>query len=116
CKEIRRNPDRAGRIHPFIRTGGRPFVPGSAVKGALRTALLSARAAPQLDELRAMLPLDRIEGGRTSGESDKLQNTVLEKASTDADPFRFVRVADAGLPEGSTRYERVVNRKRNGEY
>ncbi|MBX6324000.1 MAG: type III-A CRISPR-associated RAMP protein Csm5, partial [Rhodospirillaceae bacterium] len=114
CRSIE-DPGRAGRIHPFIRTGGRPFLPGSAVKGALRTALLSARAAPLLGSLKRQLDVDRIQGGRSGPVSDELQATVLETSSTDTDPFRFVRVADADLPESATRYERVVNRKRNGE-
>ena len=35
-------PDSAGRqdVRPFIRTGGRPFVPGSSLKGAIRSAMI----------------------------------------------------------------------------
>lgn len=106
CEEIRAaldRPGRSGRVHPFIRGAGRPFLPGSALKGAIRTALLSrwVNEAPH-----------RYQGQRPP-DTDRLQAEILGK--TDGDPFRFLRVADVELPLGATRIERVQNLKRKGE-
>jgi CRISPR-associated protein Csm5 len=120
-EEIQRaisDPARAGRVHPFIRSAGRPFLPGSTVKGAVRTAIVSARAQPKLQELSAWMRSERIDGGRTGRLSDQLQARILElptdPGAIDSDPFRFVTVADAVLPEGSTRIDQVLNRRRDG--
>jgi CRISPR-associated protein Csm5 len=105
---------RRGNVHGFTRSGGKPFLPGSSVKGALRTAILSARAQSRLDELRRDLNLDEVEPGRSGEKSNLLQQCVLQSKETDTDPFRFVRVSDAELPAGCTRIERIFNRKRDG--
>ena len=41
-------PSDAGRqdVRPFIRSGGRPFVPGSSLKGAIRSAMIHHLGAP----------------------------------------------------------------------
>lgn len=106
------NPVRRGDIHPFIRTGGRPYLPGSAIKGAIRTALLNARAHENLPKWRDELKREEIRGGRSGRASTNLQKKLL--GETDTDPFRFVRVADAALPEASTRVEWVRTIKRGG--
>lgn len=109
-----RDPGRRGEIHPFIRGGDRPFVPGSSLKGAVRTALLSSWAQPDLPKFQAWLNRERIERGWSGQQSTRLQTDVLGGAM-DSDPFRFVRVADAELPLDHTRIERVSNRKRGGD-
>ncbi|TXL82055.1 type III-A CRISPR-associated RAMP protein Csm5 [Vineibacter terrae] len=111
------NPLRAGRIHAFIRSGGRPFLPGSAVKGAIRTALLSARASSRLPALRQIAARADVRGGRWGRVSDQIQAELLGaggRLETDADPFRFIRVADTLLPPEATRIEHVKNRRRDG--
>ena len=110
----------AGRVVLFARSGGRPCLPGSTIKGALRTALLSARAQPQLGDLRRIAAREDGRGGRSGRLSDEIEATLLGIADTpDADrggrdPFRFLRVADC-IPDGDcTRIERVFNRRRDG--
>src|SRR5579875_2851944 len=39
---------RSGEVKPFIRSAGRPFIPGSSLKGAFRTALASHRLPPNV--------------------------------------------------------------------
>ncbi len=115
------DPERRGDIHPFIRSGGRPFLPGSAVKGAIRTALLSARMpGPRLSAWKEKIDREIAERPNRKGFgqlSNELQSQVLELGrpqATDTDPFRFVAVGDADLPKDHTRIDRVYNFKRDG--
>lgn len=74
----------------FLPMDNRPYIPGSALKGAIRTAYLNLLAK----EERAPLP------------KGKAQARELEKAllggSFDSDPFRFVKVSDF-MPIGAVR-------------
>jgi hypothetical protein len=112
------NPARPARVVRFARSGTRPCLPGSTIKGALRTALLSARAEPLLPELRRIAARDEARTGRTGRLSDEIQREVFgfDPAAPVAgqDPFRRLRVADCLLGEGSTRIDRVFNRRRDG--
>ncbi len=105
-KEAQTNPRRWGEVTPFIRTGDRPFIPGSSIKGAIRTALLSATVAEKgVPAARAAIQ----NAGR--GAADALQRWAFAygPGRTEQDPFRFVEVADVPLPEGATRIDRVRN-------
>ncbi len=93
---------RGGMVRMFIRSGGRPFVPGSSIKGAFRTALASAR-----------LPV----GTRPDGLSHKqamCDALGIDSNDTATDPLRFLSVSDAMLPEGATRIDRAQIIKRGG--
>lgn len=113
------NPGRAGKVHPFVRSAGRPYLPGSSLKGAIRTAILSARAQRMLPRLQAELARADIRPGRTGRISDMVQRQVLELAdgqrATDTDPFRHVALPDCELPRAATRIERVYNLRRDGQ-
>jgi CRISPR-associated protein Csm5 len=90
---------RSGAVQPFIRSGRQPFIPGSSIKGALRTALLSALAAKHAVKL--------------TGEMRDKHRTLVREAfrmrrnDTADDPFRFVHVADVPIPKERTRIDRV---------
>lgn len=103
-------PGRRGSVHPFARAGGQAFLPGTALKGAIRTALLSDWVQDNLDAYRNGLGQSGIERGRSGRQSTELQRRVL--GETDGDPFRFVRVSDVALPEGCTRIEQIRTWKR----
>lgn len=107
-KELREafnNPTlRSGQVKPFVRSGGRPYIPGSSIKGALRTALASA-ALPR---------------GTRPDDSWTHENAVaaafgLDPGQTDTDPLRFLRVSDAFLPEGATLIDKAEVIKPGGE-
>ena len=86
------NPDRRrGEVRPFIRTGGRPFIPGSSIKGALRTALASH-----------WLPKTGLAERPSHDEAMKAALGLATEHDTDSDPLRFLSVADVMLPEGAT--------------
>ena len=88
------NSARAGRVHPFVRSGQKPVVPGSAIKGAIRTAILSAGAEGMPKEWAKGIEDEWRSEKRSSKLSARVQKDVfrLNDTNTDADPFRFADV------------------------
>lgn len=94
---------RSGSVRPFIRSGGRPYIPGSSIKGAFRTALASA-----------MLPRRDSRRPDTWTHEDAMSAAFrLDPHRTETDPLRFLHVSDAALSPGITRIERVELIKRD---
>jgi CRISPR-associated protein Csm5 len=87
---------RSGQVKPFVRTGGRPYIPGSSVKGAFRTALASAA-----------LPRDTRAPDKWTHEDAMEAALGISPADTSTDPLRFLHVSDAVLPEGATLIDRA---------
>jgi CRISPR-associated protein Csm5 len=85
------DPLRGGAVKPFIRSGDAPFIPGSSIKGAFRTALASAA-----------LPRGQREGREWDHASAMAAAFGLDPNSTETDPLRFLSVSDAKLPDGAT--------------
>lgn len=105
-REAIENPDRRrGEVRRFIRTGGRPFIPGSSIKGALRTALASH-----------WLPESVSPEGLTHARAMQAALSLATEHDTDSDPLRFLSVADVMLPEGATLIDqpRMMKRSRDG--
>ena len=88
---------------------GRPIVPGSGVKGAIRTALLDQLNGGE--PLPAHLRGDRRANQRLQEDLFRYQMRELER-----DPLRLVRLADAPLADGqalATEVRFAVNRKKH---
>jgi hypothetical protein len=110
-EKVMSNPRRGGRISPFIRSGGIPILPGSTVKGALRTAWLAG-------ETRSMPP-EKVRGlaarikerrpGKTGTLSEGVQLAAFDcdQGRTEQDPFRDISVSDAPLEAEGTVIDRV---------
>jgi len=83
----------------FLPHDGRPYIPGSAIKGALRTAYLN--------HLATKTPLPRQNSSRN------LEQALLDGGSFATDPFRMLKVSDF-LPVGEvlTRVIYAVNEKK----
>lgn len=84
---------------------GEAILPGSGLKGAMRTALLDSRNE------RRPLPMDLRQGRNTNVELQKR----LFAGSFHTDPLRLVRVGDAALRDPasfSTQVQFAVNRKK----
>ena len=90
-RKAMKNPEHGGAVKPFIRSGGRPYIPGSSIKGAFRTALASAA-----------LPRDQRNRDQLTHEEALVAAFGLERGKTETDPLRFLSVSDAMLPEGAT--------------
>ncbi len=101
---------RQGKIFAFLRSGGYPTLPGSSLKGCLRTAWLDSRAKTR------RLSKGDIGHGKSEQRSQRSRR-LLERAlemdgkETALDPFRDVTVSDARLPEGATRVDMVSSWK-----
>lgn len=100
-------------LQPFIYhpMDGQPYIPGSSLKGALRTAVISQEANRKLR--RKAFWHDYEEGFRNdkgSAFSRKALGCTLQ-----TDPFRAIKVSDAILLENSTQYASVYNLGLNKE-
>lgn len=99
------------------------ILPGSAIKGAIRTALLSTltahlrqKAGGPLQSIESRLPqIDSFAGnsGRESREvarlAQELENTVLRRGGgIEKDPFRFLKVSDLEVPPQHVRLDRAA--------
>jgi CRISPR-associated protein Csm5 len=110
-EQVVRNPLRRGRITPFVRSGATPILPGSSVKGALRTSWLAWEARSIARDAVRDLPnsIRRAGPGKTGGESQKIQDAAFgsEQSHTEQDPLRDISVSDAPLEADSTLIDRV---------
>ena len=96
-----------GGVRPMVRGGDAPILPGSSLKGALRTAWISVHVpGRQEGEIAAS-----IDGTRTGRAHNRLNREALEMSGDgvlEQDPFRDVAVADAPIPSGRTRFDRAT--------
>lgn len=92
-------------IHPFIRTGLKPVIPGSSIKGAIRTAIVS--------EFARRKKLTRPSGYRAECE---FESKALGYRDAKDDPFRCLKVRDAQIEADDIIVRKVVNvsRKKGG--
>lgn len=102
-------PENQLRMPPFIRTGNRPFLPGSSIKGAIRTAYLNFLKR-NTRALNKSTQADLVEGellrANIMGKDNK------PKFAIDKDPFKAIKVKDVFLPENSTFFAEVINYKK----
>ncbi|MDE0281935.1 MAG: RAMP superfamily CRISPR-associated protein [Gammaproteobacteria bacterium] len=111
CDELRpifrpsndRGPRRQEVVHAFLRSGGFPTLPGSSLKGCLRTAWLARCTRDQAISER---DLGRGKSGKRSDRLTEMAFAINEN-ETATDPFRDVTVTDSRLPESATRVDTV---------
>jgi CRISPR-associated protein Csm5 len=118
-RELEPSVHRSGKVNAFQRAGSGPLIPGSSLKGALRTAWLARETATLAP---ASIPPGRFgedatfEAIRRSAAGDALMRRGFGFGDgrdwTDADPFRDVTVEDASLPPSATRIDPVASWKR----
>ncbi len=102
------------KVHPMVRNlhRGRAYIPGSSIKGAIRTAVVShwINREPQKSRFEREL---RAIGGDEKRRATRLQELALGYAfkNLEQDPFRAVKVSDAELGPGDTRVDEVFNVK-----
>jgi len=76
----------------------KPLLPGSSIKGAIRTAVLAVLA--EGNELKPF----------------KFEEYLLRYKNPSEDPFKFINVSDAEFPLNSTKIYFVYNRPRDANY
>lgn len=93
----------------FLARDQRPYIPGSAVKGALRTAYLNALARIRKTDT----PTKTTKSGKLVFDPATLEKRLLDYDQIPQDPFRLLKVSDF-LPVGEvqTRIVYAVNEKK----
>ena len=93
-------------VRRHLRSGGRPTIPGSSIKGVIRTAWLNHRANAD--------PMDLSGYG---GRPEALEANILNfnQTESECDPFRDVNVDDLLFPSNQLRIEKVARLKRKNE-
>jgi len=109
------NPDspmRRREVHPFMRNPllGQPYIPGSSIKGAIRTAIVNAYTQQHLPGI----------GAKVARADERRKAQALETAALnyqfdnlEGDPLRLFKVPDITLPDARTRIDRVLQFQRS---
>lgn len=111
-----------GEVNPLLRNpvSGEVIIPGSSLKGAIRTAVVSCLA--NMPPLKAGVTA-AVEAGkqdrdwrRRGGVCEALESKALDRPprNTERDPLRMLKLSDAVLPAGAARVDRayVITRTR----
>jgi len=119
-KSLVENPLRRGEVHTLVRNPytGDVVIPGSAIKGAIRTAVLSHLAGQSRkfqqwqQEVRRIdqqsnNPRERDRRLHALGEQVEAATLGVDKAHTERDPFRFLHVSDAAWPASGVQIDQV---------
>ncbi len=119
--ELVRNPHRRCEVHPFQRnplTGG-PVVPGSSLKGAMRTAVVDSLVQEHRDEVAsAVTDAKQDRRWRHRNEAwQRLERSALgfEEGHMECDPLRMFKVADCDLPWEAARVDQATLMKKGGD-
>ncbi len=100
------SPENQLPMSPFIRTSGRVYLPGSSIKGAIRTAYLNMLKRMQ-GSLKEKKRTDLVEGELLKAlTQDRRGKTIF---AIDKDPFRALKIKDAFLPENSAFFAEIIN-------
>ncbi len=106
------NPDRQFRVEMMPRNphSGKAFLPGSSIKGAIRTAVVNYFANIDPRTKSSVEQAMRI-AGAPQNKAQILEEVALgrRQSQTERDVFRFIEVEDVVLPDASTRIDRAVN-------
>ncbi len=104
-------------VTPFIRSARKIFIPGSSVKGALRTAYISELYKNGIDENDKR---DLLMEGKALGCNKKIKRNegVQIKFDVEKDPFKALKIADSSsLAMASTVNKvEVIKKGKNGKF
>ena len=95
-------------ISPFIRELSSPFIPGSSLKGAMRTAVIFELFRGKANrKMRGDIFEAELLKSQRGFYSEKDQRFITRGLDGGKDPFRAIKITDAKLPENTTYIERV---------
>lgn len=117
---------RRGEVHPLQWNEVKrcAVIPGSAIKGAIRTALLSARVAGKgkkegswIEGWKTRIEAHGQNPKRVAALAQELEQEVFRKGERglEHDPFRFLKVSDVEVPGEFVRLDRVMLLARTAE-
>ena len=84
---------------------GKPYIPGSSIKGAIRTAVVATLAA-QMNALESLVVVRRNEKKNVTA---KQVEAKMFGGDPNSDVFRFVKIGDAYFEKGSELSTRIIN-------
>lgn len=99
-------------LKEFIHDGmGKPYIPGSSIKGAIRTAVLATLASEVRDAANRIdaSKRDNRTGQIKKGANAKKVESALFGADPNSDVFRFLQVGDAVFEPNCEEAHRMVN-------
>jgi CRISPR-associated protein Csm5 len=102
-------------VNSFIKTGNYiPYIPGSSIKGAIRTAILN-NLYDSRKKKENLTDSDIVNKVRTK--ISKIESFILEMKNSDAknDPFRFLSISDYFLNNNELVIARVTNMRLNNK-
>lgn len=106
-------------VQGFVRNPltGQPYLPGSALKGAIRTAVVNAFTQKHLASIKPLVSplLENSSQRRNAWKALETEALNFEFRQLQEDPFRLIKVADAELPANRTRVDKVWPVKRDGK-
>ena len=106
-------------VQSFIRNPltGQPYLPGSAIKGAIRTAVVNSFTQKHLASIKPLVSplLENSNQRRNAWKTLETEALNFEFRQLQEDPFRLVKVADTELPLNRTRIDKVWPVKRDGK-
>jgi CRISPR-associated protein Csm5 len=105
------NPNNQFRVEMMPRNPhtGQAFIPGSGIKGAIRTAVVNYFA--NLDRQTRDAVHDAVRDAKNQERGRILEEKALNRQNRDThrDVFRLIHVEDSSLPDGTTRIDRAAN-------
>lgn len=105
------NPDNQFLVEMMPRNPhtGIPMLPGSGIKGAIRTAVINYFV--NFDSTTSAKLKEKLKGVENKKRGQILEEVALDRLqrNTQGDVFRLVHVEDVSLPYGSTRIDRATN-------
>ncbi len=105
-------------VQGFVRNPltGQPYLPGSSIKGAIRTAVVNHYTQKHLPSLKQVVSplLENSSQRRNAWKVLETEALNFEFRQLQEDPFRLLKVADAELPAHRTRVDKVWPVKRDG--
>ncbi|MBF0625856.1 MAG: type III-A CRISPR-associated RAMP protein Csm5 [Magnetococcales bacterium] len=105
------NPERKAEVHMFVRNGadGRVLIPGSSIKGAMRTALVNHFLHAEPDRFSEIKETVRQQNKKHQWRTLEESTLGFAHPEMEWDPLRLLKVGDTVVPEGRTRVDRVIN-------
>jgi CRISPR-associated protein Csm5 len=91
---------------------GSVYIPGSSIKGAIRTAILDHRARESKDSYNGIA--ERANNGDNRFFAKRCENIILDMDNPKNDPFKALKISDASIPEGQTEIVQVKNCGKSG--
>lgn len=106
-RDLVNTPERRGEVQALLRNphSGAPVLPGSSLKGAIRTAVVNGFARDHRSAVKQAVNAEPRKDRRWQALEETALNFELRR--TESDPLRMLHVADAELPRDAARVDQA---------